>query len=231
MLILYSGTPGSGKSLDVARDVYIKLRMGRTVIGNMRINPDRLKNCSGRYFYVDTYAMNPQDFIEYARFYHVKGKEGQTTIVIDECQQIFNAREWNASHMKTWNKFFQLHRHYGFNVYLITQFDRLIDRQTRCLIEYERLHRKISNMGIFGWLVSVFFRGGLFVTVERHYAMKMYTGSYYFLYRKKYGEFYDSYTGFGEKDNEIENELRDFLDESVELEEIKDSSNEAYIEE
>ena len=159
MIVLYSGTPGSGKSLDCAKQIYTKLRVGQTVIGNMIIRPEVLKKCKGKYFYVDTYSMNPEDFVEYADKYHKKGKEGQTTIVIDECQQIFNAREWTAPHMKEWNKFFQLHRHHGYNIYLISQFDRLIDRQTRSLIEYERIHRKVSNMGFIGMLAGIFFKG------------------------------------------------------------------------
>lgn len=217
MMVMYTGTPGSGKSLDVARNVYAKLKMGRTVIGNMRIKPDTIKDCPGRYFFVDSYKMNPGDLMEYAQRYHIKGKEGQTTIVIDECQQIFNAREWNAPHMKAWNRFFQIHRHFGFDVYLITQFDRLIDRQTRGLIDYERVHRKVSKLGFWGSVASALFRGGLFICVERYYAMKLRTGSYYFVYRKKYGEFYDSYYGFFDDEKAIdENELRTFLDMDIE---------------
>ena len=38
VLKLYSGTPGSGKSLDVARKIYHALRYGRPVIANFDIN-------------------------------------------------------------------------------------------------------------------------------------------------------------------------------------------------
>lgn len=230
MIVLYSGTPGSGKSLDCAKDIYLKLKLGQTVFGNMLIKPEILKNCKGKYIYIDSYLMNPEEFIEYAKRYHKKGKEAQATIVIDECQQIFNAREWSSPHMKEWNKFFQVHRHYGYNIYLITQYDRLIDRQTRALIEYERVHRKVSNLGIVGWFAGLLFKGGLFVCVEKYYSMHLKTGSYYFRYKKKYGEFYDSYSAFS-KENTDRNDLKVLLEttdmedfvEDEEFDELKNS--------
>ena len=94
MVILYSGTPGSGKSLDLARQILIKTKYGQNFIGNMQINKKALEEHKGKYIYVDTYELNPFDLIAYADKYHVHGKEGQTILVIDECQQIFNSREW-----------------------------------------------------------------------------------------------------------------------------------------
>lgn len=189
MIILYSGTPGSGKSLDLARQILIKTRFGQDFIGNMRINQDMLKNCKGKYMYVDTYSLHPKQLIEYAKKYHEHGKEGQTILVIDECQQIFNSREWNKPEMKAWNNFFQLHRHFGYDVYLITQFDRLIDRQVRALIEYQRIHRKVSNIGLMGQIFNILGGGKLFVVAEQYYSMKIDTGSYFFRYQKKYASF------------------------------------------
>ena len=37
MISLYTGTPGSGKSLDLARIIMLKLKMGINVIGTMYI--------------------------------------------------------------------------------------------------------------------------------------------------------------------------------------------------
>ena len=200
MISLFTGTPGSGKSLDIARMIYIKLGLGHTVIGNMRIRPEKIKRCRGKYIFVDTYRMNPRDFIRYAEMYHKKGKEGQTFIVIDECQQIFNSRDWSCKGRRAWNEFFQVHRHYGYNVWLITQYDRLIDRQLRALVEYNYVHRKVSNFGFKGKLLSLIFRGGLFVKVGEWYPIHEPTGSEFFVYKKKYGEFYDSYSAFSEKE-------------------------------
>lgn len=214
MISLFTGTPGSGKSLDVAEMIYIKLKLGHTVIGNMRVKPEKIKNCKGKYIYVETYHMNPHDFIRYALKYHKHGKEGQTFIVIDECQQIFNSRDWADKGRRSWNEFFQVHRHYGFNVWLITQYDRLIDRQLRALVEYNYTHRKVSNFGLKGKIISFFFRGGLFVKVGEWYPVHQSTGSEFYIYKKKYGDFYDSYSAFSDK-AVVFDELKPLLSSAV----------------
>lgn len=43
MISLYSGTPGSGKSLHIAQRVYHGLRYGRTTVCNFEINLDNVK--------------------------------------------------------------------------------------------------------------------------------------------------------------------------------------------
>lgn len=207
MISLFTGTPGSGKSLDVARMIYIKLKLGHTVIGNMYVKPEKIAKCKGKYIFVDTYHLQPSEFVEYAKRYHKHGKEGQSYIVIDECQQIFNSRDWNAKDRKAWNEFFQLHRHFGYNVWLITQYDRLIDRQLRALVEYQYIHRKLSNIGFKGKLMSMVAGGNLFIKVAEWYPLHENVGHEFFKYSKKYGEFYDSYSAFGGEDSFCPNEL------------------------
>lgn len=213
MIILYTGTPGSGKSLDVARQMMVKLKLGHNVIGNMYIRPEKLEKCAGKYIFVDTYSLNPYELTDYAKEFHKKGKEGQTYLIIDECQRIFNSREWQRPVMKAWNEFFQMHRHFGFHVYLITQYDRLIDRQLRALVEYDRIHRKVSNAGMKGKVMSLMAGGKLFVCAEEWYPKHMPTGSYYFKYKKKYGEFYDSYAAFSMDESKPRDELLLLLEE------------------
>ena len=96
MITFYSGTPGSakynigsisGKSLDAAREIIFWLKTGRPVIGNMYLNEDVLKKYKGNYYFVDTYAMNPNDFLAFSRKNLKKGKEGQCLIVID-CRKV-----------------------------------------------------------------------------------------------------------------------------------------------
>ena len=43
MIYLYSGTPGSGKSLHTARVIYYSLKRGFPVIANFPINLDKIK--------------------------------------------------------------------------------------------------------------------------------------------------------------------------------------------
>ena len=40
MIYMYTGTPGSGKSYHVAKEIYWNLRHGRNVIANFDINYD-----------------------------------------------------------------------------------------------------------------------------------------------------------------------------------------------
>lgn len=43
MIVLYSGTPGSGKSLDTARTIYNWCRRGAPIICNFPLNVDNIK--------------------------------------------------------------------------------------------------------------------------------------------------------------------------------------------
>ena len=88
-----------------------------------------------------------------------------------------------------WIKFFSQHRKLGYNFILVAHFDRMIDKQIRCLIEYEVAHMKINNF--FVLLPFTFF-----LAVERWYGQRMKTGHMTFPYRKKIAELYDSYAMF-----------------------------------
>lgn len=210
MIDLYTGTPGSGKSLDVARVICQWLKGGRNVIGTMTVSPDSVSAYKGEYIHVNIYRLHPSELIEYARRYHVRGRESQSLIVIDECQLIFNSREWGAKDRQAWNMFFQVHRHYGYDVCLITQYDRLIDRQLRSLVEYQYIHRKVNNFGALGRLSSFLSGGSLFIRVQEWYPIHEKIGSVLFRYRKKYGAMYDSYAEFDGPEMSV-NGLDDYL--------------------
>ena len=81
-------------------------------------------------------------------------------------------------------------------VVLVAQFDRMLDRQIRSLIEYEWIHRKVSNFGIQGKIFSLLFGGKLFVAVKVWYPMKQKVGSEFFMYKKKFSDIYDTYALF-----------------------------------
>ena len=149
MIYLYSGTPGSGKSLDCARMIYYTLRRNKPVICNFDINTDYVSH-SDLFTHIENEELTPDYLMGYSKNYFNNSgiKEGQITVVIDECQMLFNSRDWAKADRAGWNKFFQIHRHYGYDIILISQFDRMIDRQIRSLIEYEIIHRKVSNFGV-----------------------------------------------------------------------------------
>ena len=198
MIYLYSGTPGSGKSLHVARVIKSTLLLNKPVISNIPINESLVKH-TDKYLYVTDNMLRPSALVQYSQDYFSDKpvKEGQILLIIDEAQRMFNARDWSKSDRAGWNEFFQLHRHYGFDIILVAQFDRMLDRQVRSVIEYEQIHRKVSNYGWRGWILCAFMAAPcLFVSVKMWYPMKERVGSEFFRYSKRLGKLYDTYMTF-----------------------------------
>lgn len=227
MIRIYTGTPGSGKSLHVAKDIIKVLKDGYTVFANFPVNENMIQDFKGNFTYIDTYEMNPEYFIQYAKKNHKKGREGQTLIVIDEAQRIFDSRAYQNKDRKPWNTFLQLHRHYGYNITLVTQADRLIDRQMRSLIEYESHHRKITNYGMGGQLIGLFIGQATFICIEKWYGVNEKINSYYFRGNKKLYSFYDSYTDFDEEDTEEKTEQK--TENNIQEEEIFNDDDFEYL--
>lgn len=206
MIYLYTGTPGSGKSYHVAKDIYSWLKGGKNVIANFDVNyeivPKSRFNDKGYFFYRDNFEINVPWLIDFALLCHRRGKkgniaEGQSWLILDECQLIFNCRSWNDKSRQAWCSFFTQHRKYGYNIVLVTQFDRLVDRQIRSLVEYEVKHRKANNFGFGGMLITLFLvNRPVFAAIEYWYSVKERCGATIMVGRKKYYEMYDSYRLF-----------------------------------
>ena len=156
MIFLYSGTPGSGKSLHAVSDMLQLDRKGWPIIANFKLNRDSIRN-PDRFFYFDNPDLKPSALegiaSNYWRSLGVRVREDSILLVIDECQLIFNARDWQKN--SAWISFFTQHRKLGFRVVLIAQDRGMIDKQIRSVLEYEYKHRKISNAGVFGVLSSI----------------------------------------------------------------------------
>lgn len=200
MIALYSGTPGSGKSYHAVVDVVRKLRRRdrNRVIANFPLAYDK---AGDRFSYWDNSEICISALVEYARKYHVPRVEGQTLVVIDEAQCIFNSRDWNgkgilypalkkrADSRMDWIKFFSQHRKFGFSVILIAQNDKMLDKQIRALVEYDVKHIKINN-GFF------FFLPTSFLAVQKWYGQNMKLSTEVIWYRKRVAAMYDSYAMF-----------------------------------
>ncbi len=198
MISLYSGTPGSGKSLDCARTIYNWCRLKKLVICNFPVNTDKIR-IRGRkdIRYIPNTDLDPDYLVEIAKE-HFKGKkvkEDSILLIIDESQLLFNARDWAAKNRRRWTWFFTMHRHFGFFILLCAQYDRMLDRQVRSLIEYEYKHRKVSNMGWRGWFTSLMMLapGKLFVKVRVWYPMHEKVGAEFYRCAKKYYSIYDTF--------------------------------------
>ncbi|MDY3618089.1 zonular occludens toxin domain-containing protein [Agathobaculum sp.] len=201
MIYLYSGTPGSGKSYHSVKDIWDKLhkKERNRVIANFSLGlPEELRE---HFTYLDNPDITIDYLMSYAREHHKRGIEGQTLVVIDEAQCIFNSRDWNGKGIlheslkkkpdtrMDWIKFFSQHRHLGYNFILVAQSDKMIDKQIRVLIEYDVKHLKANN-GFF------FFLPTTFVCVERWYGQNMKLSTDIIPYRKKIAQLYDSYALF-----------------------------------
>lgn len=200
MIYLYSGTPGSGKSYHAVAVIAHKLgrRDKNRVIANFPLTG---KKITPRFEYWDNSDITIGRLMDYARQHHRLGVEGQTLVVIDEAQCIFNSRDWNGkgvlhSALKRqpdsrmdWIKFFSQHRKFGYNVILIAQSDKMLDKQIRSLIEYDVKHIKMNN-GFF------FFLPTSFLAVEKWYGQRMKLGQEVIWYHKRVAAMYDSYALF-----------------------------------
>ena len=197
MISLFSGTPGSGKSLNACREIRIFLRSCGDVIGTFAINKDCLYKNSiyQRVLY--------HKLVEFSKTHKKKSgnPEGSFLLVIDEAQRLFNSRSWNAPNRSEWITFFAEHRHLGFDIILISQNDRMLDRQIRSLIEFNFIHRKYSQFGFAGKIFAFF--TGQFVVVKIWYPLKEKVSAYFFRGSKKLYNFYDSYQLFGEAEDGV----------------------------
>ena len=204
MIQFYSGTPGSGKSLHMAKDIYwyANMKKEKLIITNFEVDVSRLKN-PDRVVMLDNKQLKHPDIL-YDLAYDFNGvyglKENNIILMIDEAQLLFNARTWNEVGRDQWLVFFTQHRKLGFMVILSAQFDGMIDKQIRALIEYQTIHRKCSNYGLYGLFLKLFcFGQDLFVGVETWYQLKERTNLSFYFARKKYYSLYDTYNLFSEK--------------------------------
>jgi len=195
MITFYSGTPGSGKSFHMAKDIRFKLLMGRNVICSENINTNKIskngKKHIGHFVHKPLEEMSPEYFYRYAYEKHTKGKEHQTTIIMDECHRIFNPREYGRKDRKDWLVFFSEHRHIGYDIIMVSQNDRQIDRQIRSQFEHEIKHRKFNNMFMLGFMFPT-----MFICIERYYGNNLIIQKNVMFYKKRIANIYDSYAKF-----------------------------------
>lgn len=178
--------------------LYWWVRAGKPCICNFPLALDRIRGRKSKEFiYVNNNDLTPKFLIEFANEHRGERVEEESLLlVIDEAQMLFNSRDWGKQGRDEWLNFFTIHGHLGYRIVLIAQYDRMLDRQIRSLIEYEYVHRKVSNIGWKGKLLSLFSFGNLFLCVKVWYPMKERVGSEFFRAKKFYYDIYDSYGEF-----------------------------------
>lgn len=201
MISFYSGTPGSGKSLQMAHEVVDWLKKyKKNVIANTFIDRKYIlkKKKGGLFFYIENDKLTPDFLYKYALKFNEMGVEHQTLLVIDEAQVKFSptavklSSQENPHYRQEWLEFFTHHRHLGYDVLIISQFDRLIDAQIRCIFEFNYVHRKANNFGFIGMLLTIL-KIPLFVQIQYWYGVNQVSGKKFFTYSKKYSKIYNSY--------------------------------------
>lgn len=204
MITLYSGTPGSGKSFHAAKDVYKRFEIGGGLIANFPVKrPEKIKPKKElRVSYWDNSEITPQRLTQYALQFHEMGKEGQTLLIVDEAQVVWNAREFQSKGRQDWIAFFSQHRKLGYNILLIAQNDRMLDRQIRFVIENEVRHRKLDNYGFGGRFIKLITGNRTwFIAIEYWYGgNKLKLNSEVFPFSERYANIYDSYRMFDDLD-------------------------------
>ena len=195
MVNVYTGTPGSGKSLHCASMIIFLLKHGHRVICNFPINTDIIKKrFQNNFYFIPDSELTPHYLFEFAKAFHNEMKEDQTYIIIDEAQRLFPIdRVYNMR--RQWEEFFQLHRHYGFSIILVTQNLSYINKGIRIQTEYEVKHRKINNYG-FGGLILTLLHIPLFVALTYWQGTREKIYSDFFLFRRKYGKLYNTFANF-----------------------------------
>ena len=202
MIEAYTGTPGSGKTYHAVYDMWEALKYGRPVISNIPLDlPEKLlgkKRDWKNWRFVEIYDIKP--FMLYQLSESIRDQKGfkrvpedYILLVIDEAQLIFNCRDWQAQDRKEWLSFFQQHRKLGYHVVLITQMAQMLDKHAQGLLEYEIVHRKFSNFGWKGKLVSLVLLSPTMFSAMRVWAcMKTRIDAKVFRYSRRIARLYDT---------------------------------------
>lgn len=215
---LYTGFVGSGKSFHAVRrgTQLADAPFGnREVIANFPIKskPKKLnflrkkkKYNNPRWTFTENDDLTPEFLVNYSYDWQKKYNredvpEGQFLLIIDECGILFNSRDWNVKGdiRKEWIKFFTQSRKLGFDVILIVQDQRMLDRQIRSLAEFEVQHKKMNAFGLFKFIPVTVFAG-----VKFWNGIKSMRGNLEMtVYNKKLADRYDTKALFGYADKYI----------------------------
>ena len=154
MLYTYTGTCGSGKSYHSTKEIIWRLKHGGVVVTNLELDRDKIlkyhsKKLSKelldeRLIILTNEQITPRKLYEIAvQFYENKSKN---LLLIDEAADMFNSREWSRSDRGSWNKFFRMHRHLYYDVILVSQSRKMLDKQIQYLFDTDVQHRNISEL-------------------------------------------------------------------------------------
>lgn len=150
MIIGFVGTPGSGKTYEAVKKIVDNLLTGRVIYTNIEgIEDGECQEMIKSVCNLDDYQLKKQLICvsnSEALTCHETAKHG-SLIVIDEVHKLFSSREWNTDKNKKFAEWASTHRHFGFDVVLITQDINKVDSHVRSLLEWCYLFRKVNFFG------------------------------------------------------------------------------------
>lgn len=162
VIYLYTGAPGSGKSFHALLAGWQKVHSLRRnwVVANFPVvfsKRDIARGVDRRWLYVD--EPNPKDLIRLSVENGWFGHESSCLLILDEAGLMFNSRDWQVSsaNRREWVKFFSQSRKFGYDVIMVAQDSRMLDRQIRSMHEFLVKHVKLRNYVWFKWLPWQFF--------------------------------------------------------------------------
>lgn len=201
MLYTRTGTPGSGKSYNMTQNIISFLKRGHYVITNIPLVYSEISKFTKistsdllqHLFILDNEEITPSYLYT---FFKLNSNKTTTELIIDEAADLFNSRSWNDKDRPNWLKFFRMHRHMYFNVCLISQSRKDLDKQIQGLFDIDYTYVKPSEFGILGFTFYLLLRpfGKLGACRECYIPTRGTSSFRFFLFRPKYYKCYDSFT-------------------------------------
>ena len=170
MITIFQGTLGSGKSASMVVDLIEHLLSGGVCAANFRLVDgwavklaaynwkvrlgiaDKYKVAQDYYDRfrlvgsVDSLWQASEELIPLAKGRAAEGFEGHGRFYLDECQNYFNAREWQAN--KGFIHFFSQSRKLKWDGILVAHDISMIDKQIRPFIELEARFRNLQRVKV-----------------------------------------------------------------------------------
>lgn len=165
MIYLVDGTPGAGKSYYSVCRIVDALAAGKVVVTNVPLSDDwaeraasanPMRRLSRRAIrrraerYRDRVLVT-RSLEEVMRVRVVGAGEGRAVVVLDEAHRWLNSRMWGKDTSRAdVVEWVSAHRHYGFDIYLISQHIEDIDKQVRNRVEYRVRLRNLKRVKVAG---------------------------------------------------------------------------------
>ena len=150
MIIGFTGTPGSGKTYEAVEKILHNLMKGKVIYTNIdgMFDPEcqemikSVCNLSDLALTIQLRQLEPDQIADF--WMHI---EPRCLVVLDEIHKWFSNRDWNDPKNKQFGYWASTHRHYGYDVVLITQNIERVDAAVRSLLEWNYVYRKVNFLG------------------------------------------------------------------------------------